>query len=401
MNILTITSLYPNAQQPRHGIFIESRLKHFLARHPEHNISVMAPVPYFPLAGHLSSRYRKHAEVQPVELRAGISVFHPRYLMLPGIGMYIQPYLYYRAIRKLGKDLARQGQQFDLIDAHYVYPDGVAATRLARDLKVPVTITARGSDITLLPRFRLPRRLIRRALEAADACIGVCQALTEEMRRLAPGQTNFRVLRNGVDLKLFTPLPETERSAQRRKLGLSDGLVLLCVGNLIELKGQHLVIEALEQLPAATLLLVGEGEAEVALRNQVQKARLQDRVLFMGNQSQQELAKIYACADILVLASSREGWANVLLESMACGTPVIATAVWGTPEVVQSPDAGLLIEARTAAAIAEAVRSLHASPPPQGATRAYAEKFSWDSTSDSLDRLLNSLLAPTGVNQTD
>lgn len=391
MNILTVTSLYPNAKQPRHGIFIENRLKHFLARHPEHTISVMAPVPYFPLAGHLFSRYRKFSEISPEEQRAGITIHHPRYLMLPGIGMYIQPYLYHRAIKRLSKTLARQGQQFDLVDAHYVYPDGVAATWLARELKVPVTITARGSDITLLPRFRLPRRLIRRALEAANACIGVCQALTEEMRRLAPAQENFHVLRNGVDLELFTPLSETERSAQRRKLGLPEGLVLLCVGNLIELKGQHLVIEALEELPGATLLLVGEGEAEAALRSQVQQAQLQDRVLFLGNQNQQELARIYACADILVLASSSEGWANVLLESMACGTPVVATAVWGTPEVVQSADAGLLIESRTPAAIAQGVRQLQANLLQRGTTHAYAEQFSWDATSDGLSALFSAL----------
>ena len=104
------------------------------------------------------------------------------------------------------------------------------------------------------------------------------------------------------------------------------------------------------------------------------------RVRFLGAVPHAELAALYGAADALVLASSREGWANVLLEAMACGTPVVATDIWGTPEVVADPAAGRLVPERTPAALAAAVAALLADPPARAATRRYAERFSWDAT---------------------
>jgi glycosyltransferase involved in cell wall biosynthesis len=105
------------------------------------------------------------------------------------------------------------------------------------------------------------------------------------------------------------------------------------------------------------------------------------------------LKKYYGAADALVLASSREGWANVLLESMACGTPVIASNVWGTPEVVASPDAGILMSERTPQGLVQAVHALRASYPQHEATRRYAEKFSWDDTTQGQIKLFQKILA--------
>jgi len=140
------------------------------------------------------------------------------------------------------------------------------------------------------------------------------------------------------------------------------------------------VIEAMASLPEYALLIVGEGPEHPRLTAMIERLGLADRVHLLGSRPHAELPALYGAADALVLASSREGWANVLLESMACGTPVIASNIPGNPEVVRSPAAGLITEGNSADSIVAAARRLFADPPDRAATRAYAEHFSWDET---------------------
>jgi glycosyltransferase involved in cell wall biosynthesis len=202
------------------------------------------------------------------------------------------------------------------------------------------------------------------------------------------------VLRNGVDLEAFQPA--SDRVALRSELGLS-GRVLLSAGYLIERKGHHLVIDALarlaDEMTDLHLLIAGSGEEEGALKAQVRRLALENRVSFLGFLDQPTLCRYMQAADALVLASSREGWANVLLESMACGTPVVATAIDGTPEVVREPAAGVLIPEREAASIAESVGRLFGTYPDRAETRRYAEQFSWDETSAGQVALFERVLA--------
>ncbi|MGH7212159.1 MAG: glycosyltransferase, partial [Acetobacteraceae bacterium] len=306
----------------------------------------------------------------------GLRVLHPRYTVIPKIGMAVSPWLLYRAALPFVRRLRAQGMAVDAIDAHYVYPDGVAAVWLGRRLGLPVVVTARGTDINDIPRHAVPRRLIQGAMAGAAALIAVSAALKEAMVALGAAEQDVTVLRNGVDIDFFRP--PSDRAGLRARLGLSRP-TLLSVGHLIERKGHHLVIRALAGLAGCDLLIVGEGPERCHLAALVAELGLGDRVRLLGARPHGEMAEFYGAADTLVLASSREGWANVLLESMACGTPVVATNIWGNPEVVRSAVAGTLT-ARDAGAITAAVAALLADPPARAATRAYAEGFSWDET---------------------
>jgi glycosyltransferase involved in cell wall biosynthesis len=196
-----------------------------------------------------------------------------------------------------------------------------------------------------------------------------------------------------VDLELFAP---QDRSAARRELSLdAEGPVVLSVGWLIPRKGHDLAIRAVAAMPEVTLLIVGEGAEAPALKRLAAQLGLSQRVRFLGSMPQERLAWVYSAADVLLLASSREGLPNVVLEALACGTPVVATAVWGTPEVV-APQAGRLVNERTPAAIAGALRALLADPPPRAAVRAYAERFAWGPTTAGQIRLFRSILDPPG-----
>jgi glycosyltransferase involved in cell wall biosynthesis len=278
---------------------------------------------------------------------------------------------------------------FDIIDAHYFYPDGVAAALIARELGKPLVITARGSDLNQIPGFALPRAQIRWAAGFADGLITVCDALKTPLLDLGVPDEKVRVLRNGVDLIAFHP---RDRAAARARLGVS-GRVLVSVGLLIERKGHHLIIDALRQLPEVTLLIVGDGPDRNALKARTTALGLAERVHFLGEVPHHSLPDIYSAADALVLASSREGWANVLLEAMACGTPVVASDVWGTKEAVGTPDAGILMRERSADGIAAGVRSLFASPPHRSATRRHAEQYSWDATTHGQLEMFNKIIA--------
>lgn len=389
MKILTFSTLYPNARFPSHGIFVETRLRHLLANFNDVSTQVVAPVPWFPFPGHRFGRYGKLAQVPHTELRHDIQVLHPRYIQLPKIGMTLAPQFLAKASLSVLKNLIASGFDFDIIDAHYYYPDGVAATILGKQLGKPVIITARGTDINLIPQFSKPREMILRSARDAAASITVCEALKSEMTRLGAERSKIFPLRNGVDLQLFQPIA---REKVRTQLGWTVK-TLLSVGHLIERKGHHLVINAMCDLPDFRLVVIGGGEEEGNLHRLAYTAGVHDRVDFLPSIKQTELRNYYGAADALVLASSREGWANVLLEAMACGTPVVATNIWGTPEVVKSRDAGVLVPARTADAIAAGVKSLFADYPDRGATRRYAEGFNWRETSEGQMALFHAVLA--------
>jgi glycosyltransferase involved in cell wall biosynthesis len=375
MRTLTFSTLFPNSERPSHGIFVATRLRHLLES-GRVQTRVVAPVPWFPSASARFGPYGSYARVPREEAYHGVRVLHPRYCVLPKIGMNAAPLLLAIAARSTLSRMQRDGYDFDLIDSHYFYPDGVAAAILGRSLNKPVLITARGTDVTLIPKYRLPRRMIRWAAHQAAGIITVSASLKAALVELGVAPEKIQVLRNGVDLRLFHPV---ERSAIRSSLGL-NGPTLLSVGHLIERKGHDLAIRALTRLPDFELLIAGDGPEEQHLKALASESGVGTRVRFLGSLTQLQLRDFYGAADALVLASSREGWANVLLEAMACGTPVVATAVDGTPEVVARPEAGVLVQERTPDALAAAVRQLFSRYPDHAATRRYAEQFSWDET---------------------
>jgi glycosyltransferase involved in cell wall biosynthesis len=300
----------------------------------------------------------------------------------------------YAALRRLFAQILQARFRFDLIDAHYFYPDGVAAVLLGRSLGKPVVITARGTDVNLIPAYRVPRRLVNWAAARAAGLAAVSEALRERLIELGVPGSRVQVLRNGVDLELFAP---QDRAIARRELGLdADRPIVLSVGSLIPVKAVDLVMRAVAALPKAILVVVGDGPDKPKLQRLAQELSLEERVRFLGSMAQPRLASAYNAADVLVLASAREGFPNVLLEALACGTPVVAAAVGGAREIVREPAAGRLVNERTPAAIAAALCALLADPPPRAAVRAYAGRFAWGPTTAGQIRLFRSILDPSG-----
>jgi teichuronic acid biosynthesis glycosyltransferase TuaC len=381
LRLLLFSTLYPSANRPRHGLFVETRLRKLLES-GEVEAKVVAPVPWFFSSHPRYGRYAELARTPPREQRHDIDVLHPRYLLPPKVGMSLAPFVLAAGAIGALRRLIDGGFDFDILDAHYFYPDGVAAALVARHFGKPFTVTARGSDLNVLPDHAVPRRLMQWAAARACASIGVSASLVDVLRRWGIDPARLHVMRNGVDLSLFHP---TSRDEARQRLGLGGHPLLLAVGNLVDVKGHDLVLDAMPQMlarhPHAQLVVVGDGPDRERLQRQAAFLNLAPgRVTFERAVGQDELVHWYNAADLLVLASRSEGCANVLLEAMACGTPVVATDVGGSRELVNDAAAGLLVARREPDVLAQAMLELLERGSDRMRVRAHAERFGWEHT---------------------
>jgi len=359
MKLLTVTNLYPGHDLPRHGIFVEERLRQLVRSE-----SLSAEV--------IALRPNSDRKIW-TETRHGIPV---HYLSVPTLRLvtnWIDPVLWGYALKPVVSQLQEQSDDEIILDGHFLYPDGVTAAIVGGWLDIPVVLTARGSDVNVKCKNIVMRHWVRWACARSEAIITVSKALKDRLVQLGVEQDNIHVLRNGVDLEKFKPIEPS-----RKKPNADSGLSLLSVGHLIEDKGHHIAIKALTEIQGAALTIIGEGPNLNSLRKLAEKLAVSDRVTFLGFVRHEDMAGHYSAADATVLASNREGMPNVVLESLACGTRVIATDVGGIAEVICSVDAGFLLANRSVAALVDALRQLQIMPCERDVTRQYAvDNLGW------------------------
>jgi glycosyltransferase involved in cell wall biosynthesis len=372
--VLTFTSLFPSSARPRHGIFVKTRLQQLRRRFPV-DVRVIAPVPWFPFRNSSFGDYAKFAATpRRAVLDGDLQVSYPRYLMLPRLGVAWQPDAMARAAMPEIDQLRAGGWVPQLIDAHYLYPDGVAAALLAQRTGLPFVMTARGTDVNVLAHMPGPGRRIAWAARQCAAVVTVSSQLKDSLVELGVDSDRVVVLRNGVDPEQFHPV---DRAAARRELGLPDGPLIAGVGNLVPEKGFELAIEALTLMPAATLVLVGDGPQQAALSALARRLGVDHRVRMLAVMPQSRLPSLYGAADVLVVTSTREGWPNVVLEALSCGTPVASVDVGAVREMLTDPSVGRVVDRRDPQLLAAAVVSLLKQSRPQEAARRHAGRFDW------------------------
>lgn len=379
--IVVYASLFPNSGAPNVGVFIRERMFRLGEELP---IKVVSPKPWFPGQG-LIRIFRPHYRppAPSREIQNEVEIFCPRYFSFPvlfkqldGLFMVLGSYL---TIRRLIKQ-----NGFNLLDAHFAYPDGYAATLLGRWLGIPVSITLRGTE---LRHSRNPKiyPMLMRALSNADKLFSVSESLRRYAISLGVKPEKIRVVGNGVDMKKFSPVPKDDA---RRQLGLSEtDKVLISVGGLVERKGFHRVIDVLpgvlKKFPDLKYLIVGgpgpEGDWSERLRQQVKNLRLENAVKFLGTMPSEKLKTPLSAADIFVLATRNEGWANVFLEAMACGLPVVTTDVGGNREVVCRDELGIVVPFDDAEQLESALVSAFNRKWDKAAILSYTAENSWDS----------------------
>ncbi len=283
--------------------------------------------------------------------------------------------------------------RIDCLDAHYVYPDGLAAVLLGKYLSVPVMVSARGTDINLFPTFRLIRPMICWTLTHGAGVIAVSAALKDEMVGLGADRDKIHVVPNGVDAARFQPVPSADA---RRSLGLPpDGPLIVAVGTLIPSKGHELAIRAVAQIRRRhrrlQLYILGEGQQRTFLEGLVRECGLSDTVHLMGKRPNAELQLWFSAATVSCLISAREGWPNVVIESLACGTPVVATRVGGIPEILHSEEVGLLVDQKIDS-VAEGLTHALTKTWDRKAISVRARSRTWDEVAAELEEIFKAQL---------
>jgi teichuronic acid biosynthesis glycosyltransferase TuaC len=383
LRVLTLSTLYPDTSRPNFGPFVELQTRG-LAAHPHVELKVVSPIGIPPL-GRIHPRYKALAALPDVETWNGLTVHRPRFMHLPGTGGRYDSGAIVRAVTPLLRQI-RQSFAFDVIDAEFFWPDGPAAIALGKALEVPVSIKARGADIHYWGKNPATAAQVIAAGKAADGMLAVSSALKYDMIALGMPEDRITVHYTGIDRSRFHV---RDRAVAKAALGLS-GPLLVSVGALIARKGHGIVIDALAQVPDATLVIIGHGEDRGAL--EAQAATLGNRVRFLGSQPHDVIADWLAAADAMILMSASEGLANAWVEALASGTPVVISDVGGAREVIDRPEAGVLAKPEPTS-VADAVKQVLASDADRLAVAATVDRFSWEANTAALHEHLKTVAA--------
>jgi glycosyltransferase involved in cell wall biosynthesis len=344
--VLTFSSIFPNTEQPLHGLFVRERIRALGRLCP---VTVVAPVPWVPPGLASSPRYAAYQRVPRLSRDGSLIVHHPRFAVVPRVLKSTDAVLMAASLSRALRRLHR-ATPFDVIDAHWAYPDGAAAAILAAELGLPFALTVRGDDVNCFAEERGRGPWIRWALRRAAIVIALSHDLKRRVDALSGGRARAVVVPNGIDGERFRPVDRTEA---RRRLTLdAPGRVLLSVGRLHSSKGFDTVVDAVGRLGAQAsdvhLYIVGapddEADARPAIAAAVARHGLEGRVHLVGPQNPEQLVDWYSAADLFCLATTREGSPNVLLEAIACGLPCVTTPVGGNPDAVRSAALGILVD---------------------------------------------------------
>ena len=346
--ILVITFSFPTKVNPDAGIFILNQLEYLKKGY---DVKVVSPYPFVPSFKFLSP-YHKFAGVKFNEKINRIEVYRPRYFMLPRNKLtfkFINLILIFEALfsfmksKKVIDNLAKKWG-FDIVHVHGLVPDGVIGVKCKKSYSKPLVVTLHGEDVTKYSKMLFLKSISRFVLARCDKIICVSKSLKNEVYKTNLSKRNIEIIPSGYNVGRFKPL---DMKKCRRILNLPENKkIVLFVGHLIKRKGVEYLIRAIKILSEKNngllCFIIGKGVLEENLKQIVSELQLNNRVIFAGKKKPHEIPIWMNACDVLVLPSLNEGLPNVVSEALACGKPVVATNVAGTPEILNN-DVGYLV----------------------------------------------------------
>lgn len=381
--VLVLTGIFPNRKAPTWGVHVFQNVR-ALAQYAD--VRVVATVPWVP-RGMVRGRYNAYAGVPAHDDWEGISVAYPRFFVVPRVARFLHGFGLFASIWPA---VRREVRAFhpDVLLAYFAYPYGFAAVLLGRLLGLPVVISCRGSDVYQMTKPPLQGRAIKWALAQCRRVFVMSEGMRTTVLSWGIDPGRVEVVSNGVDAGRFHPM---DRNIARATLGIpATEKVIVCVSRLSHEKGIDVLVDAIGILAASNLRLyvVGDGAERGTLETRARNARSVERIVFLGTRPHEEIANWLAAADLAVLPSRSEGMPNAVLEALACGRPVVATAVGGTPELLDNDSLGILVEPDDATALAHALQSALARPWDENVIAASVASRTWDAIGERAARLL-------------
>jgi teichuronic acid biosynthesis glycosyltransferase TuaC len=389
--VLVLSRSYPNRVLDVLGLWVESLVR-YSTRFCEPR--VVSVVPYCPPLPGLPTRFAQFRAIEHERVTDGVKAYYPRFLSAPGNAAYKYEHLLYGAgVDRLIKRIRREFP-FDLIHAHFTYPDGVVAARLARKYGVPFVITEHAPWDPWTQHPEVLQRAVTAARDSA-AHISVSRSALASVQRFAGNTGNLVVIPNGVDGSVFTRSPGTERIHDQ----------ILFAGAVRPVKGVDVLLRSVRMLldRGREIRLVIAGAPyygrysleQQHLQRMVAMLGLERDVVFVGKKQPLELAVLMAQSAALVLPSRMESFGAVLIEALACGTPVVATRCGG-PEDIVTQSTGVLAAVEDAGALAAGIEHVlgNADTYDPERLRAYAlENFNIESVARRVAAVYESAIA--------
>jgi glycosyltransferase involved in cell wall biosynthesis len=391
MKVLLITNIFPNFAEMERGIFT---YKIAMALISKCSLKVIAPLPWVPpFMKRVGGKKFIHADVSPQENWDGLNVYHPRYFLIPKIMGFIHPMFMYMRLLHLAEELNRK-ESIDLINAHWLFPDGVAAAWIARKLRKPLILTGLGCDVNHYPSLPFRQGQIKKALNYSDLITVKGSGLRQKILHMGIQAQKVTVIPNGLDLNQFRIM---DKNQVRSRLGIhGKGPFLLFVGSFDPVKGGHYLIEALKNMAEdpenfPDLLMVGDGPLKEDLLAQAKNLGIANRVSFLGKRPHHEIPLWMNAADVFCLPSIREGRPNVLLEALACGTPAVASEVGSVPEIIHERN-GRLAKTSNPQDLAQQLLTCLKQPWDREVIRKTVGTFTWDDCAELYIRAYQKVL---------
>jgi glycosyltransferase involved in cell wall biosynthesis len=405
--VVMVTTSYPRFPGDSVGTFMEPIAHSVAAR--GHEVHVVAPwhpaVTRAPVEGGVHFHFYKYAPVASLNvfgyaaaMRADVSVRGAAFVAAP---------LALAAGWRTARAVARRTRA-TVMHGHWVVPGGITAA-LARP-SLPLVISLHGSDVYVAETLAPARAAARYAFRRAGFVTACSADLASRARRLGADPARLETVPYGVDAGRFRPDAQ-KKSGRRRELGVQDDATLVfTAGRLVRKKGFEYLIDAMAAVPGITLALAGDGTLDAELRERARAAGVADRVSFLGNRTQDEIAEYLAAADLIVVPSVRDdsgnvdGLPNVVLEALASGTPLVTTAAGGIGSVVEHGRTGWIVPERDPAAIAAALTHLAAHPAEAAALGAAARtlaetEFGWGRAAARFEAAYDRALAFKSMSQ--
>ncbi len=389
MKVLSVSHMFPNNQRPNNGVFVKERLKS-LAQVV--NTTIVAPVPDFPLS-FLIDNYNYIKSVPLEEEFEGVHVYHPRYLLVPRICKFSDGYLYYKSINKFFIKMFRKGD-YDLLDFHWVYPDGYAGLKWARFFGKKIVVTIRGNESICYFENSIRKRILINTLRSVDHIIAVSTDMKNKVvNEYGVDNRNVTIIPNGVDTQKFYVVEKTE--AQKKCNLIPGKKYILSLCRLSKEKGLEYLLKAfsLMNMKDCELIMVGDGPLRAHLVNMAQQLSVADKVHFIGEVLHENARTWYNAADVYCLPSLWEGCPNVIIESIASGTPVVSTNVGGIPDLIPSDDYGFIVPPGNVAQLSVALRNALEKNWARDKIASHGSSNTWANVADRIVKLFRGLLS--------